>query len=692
MVSSRRKHDIRLRKRREEEGEDDEGSIVPAAEDDSMSEESASDADEDGDGDVSETTDLDIATTTNGHATPLNNGYQKQDKGGQYRSSPRARGIAEASAINDTNAMMNGLQVTQDEHLDEGINFDELQESNERVSAGKEAELERTGKPTSIAEQRRQDHEEYKRKRDADPAFVPNRGGFFMHDQRNSNGAQTGSKPNGGKTRGKGRATFAGVVGINRYLRNARIFGVSTDVHNRGGGPSDMADTPWTHDLHDSIKEPAPNESSSSRQTSSQPIPPKQPNSRQMPAQLPNRTFSKTVRVGTMNIRVFLQGMEDPIVFSAVPAHQHTRLPHHRPPLRRDKPMRVSLPSMPIRYIFPSVERSFIFIPRAMRPNQQGFGRLRGRNSFSGGLGALSSRRTSIYAASNYTPSLAHSRRSSTARDTARDGFISPTIGTLQRPFAASLEPGKPVVRLPPAIAQLQEPEPEAPTLRENRAEALPMHQPRPQKTVVVADIEAPTFNPPQQQQQQPFHQQMPAQIADALYPSEVAMYPYQHHPSHPSQVGTPLTQIPERAIHAQPFQPYGYPPAPGVYYPPYPPPFVYYPPMEQEGPSGPPGAAPVFIPGQPFPYAIPYVPPPPPTLEPTTQAGTVAHESNGMVFYYDSSQVPTEVSAPAAYPLPGYRASGAGAYVANGMMTSPASYAPPAPPPTSSSPAVAPQ
>ena len=397
-------------------------------------------------------------------------------------------------------------------------------------------------------------------------------------------------------------------------------------------------------------------------------------------ANYPNRTFSKTTRTGNVNIRVLLPGMTDPVIFSTVPTHQHTRLPHHRPPLRRDKPVRVCLPEMPIRYIFPSVERSFIFIPRAMRPNQQGFGRVRGRNSFNGGLAPYSSRRTSFYAGSNYTPSLAHSRRSSVARDSTHEGFMPPSAPSAQRSTIAVLEPAKPVVRLPPVALQAQQQEPEEPALRENRTEQIPMHQPKPQKTVVVADIEAPTFNPPPQQQQQPFHQQMPAQITSAMYPSDTTVYGHISQQSHPSQAGTPLAQIPERAIHAQPFQPYAYPSAPGFFYPQYPPPLVYYPQVDQNGNTLPPTAASMFVPGQPYPYTVPFVPPPPPppATEPTSQAGTVAHESNGMVYYYDSSQMPQEGTAAASYPPHGYTAPAPGAaYMVNGVMTPPAPFVP---------------
>lgn len=396
--------------------------------------------------------------------------------------------------------------------------------------------------------------------------------------------------------------------------------------------------------------------------------------------QPPIRSFSKTTRIGNIQIRVFIAGMPTPITFSAVPVNQHTRLPHHRPPLRRDKPVRISLPEMPLRYIFPSTDRSFIFIPRALRPNQQGFGRARGRGSLGGhsGFGGPSSRRTSAYAGSAYSPSVAMSRRSSLAREVAADGVVSPTGALPPRLPGISTEPMKPRVRLPPAVEQTQRsiqdglagtttgpapqqpyPLPQKPTFRENRPVPLPMHQPRPQKTVSVADIESPAtldFNPPQQQQQ-PFHQQVPVQVTGQMYALDLSLMPHSRHASYPSQAsgGTPLSQIPERAIHAPPFQPYPYP-QPQIFYPPqFPPQQYFYPPVEQVPGGAPSVAAPPFVPGQPYPYHLPVGPPPPPPTEATTQAGTVAHESNGMVYYYDSSQLAAGAENHAAYPMAGY-------------------------------------
>lgn len=57
---------------------------------------------------------------------------------------------------------------------------------------------------------RRQEHEDYKRRRDEDPAFVPNRGSFFMHDHRHPGPAANGFRPFG---RGRGRGGGRGGVG-----------------------------------------------------------------------------------------------------------------------------------------------------------------------------------------------------------------------------------------------------------------------------------------------------------------------------------------------------------------------------------------------------------------------------------------------------------------------------------------------
>ncbi|KAI5290142.1 hypothetical protein KEM54_002345 [Ascosphaera aggregata] len=103
----------------------------------------------------------------------------------------------------------------------------------------------------------------------------------------------------------------------------------------------------------------------------------------------PSRKLSTTAVLGSVDITVFLPGMRQPITFHDRPQKQYTKLPDHRPPLRRDKPVRIMLPCQNQglrderihdagttsyggdRLIYPAADRSFIFIPRELRPNQK---------------------------------------------------------------------------------------------------------------------------------------------------------------------------------------------------------------------------------------------------------------------------------------------------------------------------------
>jgi hypothetical protein len=198
---------------------------------------------------------------------------------------------------------------------------------------------------------------------------------------------------------------------------------------------------------------------------------------------------------------------------------------------------------------------------------------------------------------------------------------------------------------------------------------------------VSVAGIESPEalpFQPPQPQEQQPFHQQVPQHLNNAPAPadSQQPFVPHARQLSYPNQptTGTPLSNIPERAIHAQPFQPYqqGFQPPtfqPQANY--------YYPPNGMQAQfSGNVAAPGQFVPmfvqhgqtGQP--YLVPGMPTSVPAQAATsgqTQSNMVAHEQNGMVYYYDPSQVygqppPADGYAPQAQ---GYTVPGMG-----GMMT----------------------
>ena len=441
----------------------------------------------------------------------------------------------------------------------------------------------------------------------------------------------------------------------------------------------------WAHDLHETVAQPsvptAPFASRQGNTMGSGGPPPHQ-----------TRSFSTTVVLGTVPAVVFITGMEKRVPVKNISKKQYTLLPNHRPPLRRDKPVRVSIPNASPRYIFPAVERSFIFIPRALRPNQQGYMRGRGRGSYAG------SRRTSIYG-STYTPSVAMSRRSSVGRGFVPDELRSPGGSVLPRTAASIPDIAKPVVRLPPPLTNAGIPmnpgvvplpvvmmppqsfNPAHTQLRANNQPiAIPMHQPSPRKTVSVADIEAPgrfSFNPPAQQMEQPFHQQVPPQVGSGpVYGEDPASFhPHSRHPSHPSQPSaTPLSQIPEGAIHAQPFQPY--PMGPGFASAPYQSGPMYYPPPGGDFPGFSPANAPPFVPQSNVPFMVPAAPPTaPPNDNNSGQGQMVAHESNGMVYYYDASQVQSA-------PNYGYPAAPPGGVVGmGGMMTPPGGYYFSAPP-----------
>ncbi|KAF5853222.1 hypothetical protein GGP41_001758 [Bipolaris sorokiniana] len=606
-----RKRTTNIARRRRTDDEDESQSVATLA-DDSQSDASVlSDVDEDADADNSDLSEVDSAPSlTQGKPKRKSNGPRdakpRQNASQRQPSPPIARSDVAFSAIKETEIMMNGLQVGEDGKEPDEVDFETGTAAPETAPAAQRIKQE-----------------------------------------------------------------------------------LDTDIyHSMRPQPSEATDSPWQHDLHETVNAPGSHDQPGPPPAASQQQPPNAPafasrvppGSNQKPSQA--RNFSTTVHTHNAMVRVFLPNMKGPIQFQNVPIKQHTRLPNHRPPLRRDKPVRISLPPAPPRYIFPTVERSFIFIPRALRPNQQGFGRGRGRfGSFGGGF---SSRRTSAYGGSVYSPSVAMSRRSSIAREIGRENLVSPA-GSIMSRNGGFVDPSRPVVRLPPGgprmstgpsmisptngAVQPPYPLPQKPAFRENWQGQLPIHQPRPQKTVSVAGIESPaslSFNPPQQQEQQPFHQQVPAHINGAAPAPDQSFYQHGRHASYPSQVstGTPLNNIPERAIHAPAFQPYaqpGFQPQAFV-------PQGYYYPQNTTQPQymAPAGMVPMFVPGTQQPgYVMPVSAPPvaaPPA--PAGQPNMVAYESNGMTYYVDSAQL---YPAPPAenYAQPNYAVPGMG-----GMMT----------------------
>jgi hypothetical protein len=277
------------------------------------------------------------------------------------------------------------------------------------------------------------------------------------------------------------------------------------------------------------------------------------------------------------------------------------------------------------------------------------------------------------------------------------EGVASPALSTLQRTSGPFVEPSKPVVRLPlgsyqsaangtPVQSALTSetgtpvnvvqvsgyPLPQKPTFRENWTAQIPMHQPRPQKAVSVAGIESPaslTFHAPQQQEQQPFHQQVPPHMnahIGAVDSSSVNSHSRQISIHSQPSGGTPLSNILESAIHAPPFQraPYQQQAYPQQAIPVQP--TFYYTssngvqPQFSADVSSTAMLAPVFVQApQQEGYVMPPLPPNSQTqVTPVAlpHSNMVAHETNGMVYYYDPSQLyqPMEGYVPTSYAITG--------------------------------------
>ncbi|EWC44158.1 hypothetical protein DRE_06983 [Drechslerella stenobrocha 248] len=687
-----RRKDIGLSRRRvRDEDEAEAGEEGAEAVDDSVSEDSGFTDDEFDEDNESEETHSDDETAAVNEST----------KATEVNGSATVAVVEQGRG--DTQLMLNGIRSAGDvdvvdfDHMgehdgDDGVKAtdsntpgDAAKKQSDRKSKGRRKATEsskssdQTPSQTPVNEtpfeRKRREAEEYRKKREADPSFVPNRGAFFMHDHRSDSAGANGFRPFG---RGRGRNGF-------------NTFASAPDA---GGA--------WKHDMHEEIvaaekdrerqRVQRQGEQRSGPQAAqvSQTVPNTIQHQQQLPPSAPrtvnnnhppNRFFDTTVNKGNVQIRVSLPGIKEPKVFDDFSVKIYTKLPYHRPPLRRDKPVRISLPEALPRYIYPAISRSFVFIPRAMRPGGSGFTR---GGIVGGGLGPTPRRGSlagsyrggmqtgSVYGGtSTHAPSVAMSRRSSIHQD-----FVRPPIsfGNIPAVNPRGQSPSmRPIVRLPanaPIVGQRDSGPPSDGAFgsmsavtatdgdfsqqdngamglisefqssehkvahREHHA-SLPMHQPKPQKTVSVENIETPvTYNFANT------NYPTPGPYSDGIPTPGYANPQHTRMPSYPSQPSTtPHSQLPDQSIHARPFQP-AY--QPGYYYP-VPPHAIYPPPMHQQPPM------PHQIQGPPPPYVsspagISYVPqaqmPGPGMAPPPGPMGTIAQESNGTVYYYDSSQM----------------------------------------------------
>ena len=209
MGAPRRKNLIKSRRRVEDDGEEEEGSVIADVEEDSLSEASAiSDADDYADGEGSDGDETSSPAREPSKIGATMNGHQHKPGDSEPQPLAASTGFPLTTKMDDTEAMMNGLRVS--ELPEEGVAFENMGQQLETQVAGDVAQGQTESNAVDdMADKRRRDHDEYRKKRDADPAFVPNRGGFFMHDHRSAAPGQNGFRPFG-RGRGRSRGAFGG--------------------------------------------------------------------------------------------------------------------------------------------------------------------------------------------------------------------------------------------------------------------------------------------------------------------------------------------------------------------------------------------------------------------------------------------------------------------------------------------------
>ncbi len=213
----RRRKLIGHRRRVEDEGEDEGGPDQLDLDDDSLSDGSLASDDVDA-ADDSDTSNVEDASPTRppvkkkiGGRTASTNGNRKAHSKPTPSSAPQKHPKSSNDTVSDTEFMLNGLSLSDKNAPVEEVEFEGAPKSPAKapapivVSSNSVLAPARDGSQGPPGDRRRTEHEEYRRKRDEDPSFVPNRGAFFMHDHRHAGPSANGFRPFGRPSRGRGR-------------------------------------------------------------------------------------------------------------------------------------------------------------------------------------------------------------------------------------------------------------------------------------------------------------------------------------------------------------------------------------------------------------------------------------------------------------------------------------------------------
>ena len=218
MAAPRRRKIIGHRRRVEDEGEDEGGPAEPIdLDDDSMTEGSIGTDDHDAGGD-SDTSNVDETSPTapNVRKATTGNGAAKPGRARQPADVSARDGNVAPKNISATDAMLHGLSAAEGADPPREMHFDDLGPDSPTKSSAPAAPIvvssasasRQPSQAPAADDRRRRGDEEYNRRRDEDPAFVPTRGGFFMHDNRD------GFRP----FAGRGRGRRGGAMGLVQYV------------------------------------------------------------------------------------------------------------------------------------------------------------------------------------------------------------------------------------------------------------------------------------------------------------------------------------------------------------------------------------------------------------------------------------------------------------------------------------------
>jgi hypothetical protein len=146
--------------------------------------------DDDADGEGSDVSEDESSVTQ--HGSTAKDGHARAGRGGKRADSAEKLDVpfkpTLTATVSDTEAMMNGLKLSASAGQEiEEIEFDSMGKAEDKIGRAPSAPPTESRRET-FAERKRREHDEYIKARDENPAFVPTRGGFFLHDKRSTDG------------------------------------------------------------------------------------------------------------------------------------------------------------------------------------------------------------------------------------------------------------------------------------------------------------------------------------------------------------------------------------------------------------------------------------------------------------------------------------------------------------------------